>query len=130
VKKVVGSDGTYLGDPSEKDFREIVEEAALKRFPEPTPWGLASEIDGGVEKIVVWAASLFVNGEETRLPAFSTWEFGLPIQSVLGVLNELAAEGWAVTHVSEDRGIYGGTTNRTDSATTRARYLLMRDSQP
>ncbi len=126
-KKVVDAEGAYLGDPTGKDFDEIVEEAAKERFPEPTAWGLDSSLDGEVEKIVVWATSLYLDGDPKPLPAFFTWQFGLPIENVLRVLNEIAAEGWYVVQVSEDRGIYAGETNRTAAAVTTARYLLARD---
>jgi hypothetical protein len=127
-KRVLSPSGEYLGDPTQKEFTEIVEAAADEKFPEPTAAGLAFGLEGGVEKIVIWASSLFLDGERKRLPAFQSWSFGLPIEGVLEVLNEIAADGWYVVQVSEDRGLYAGTTNRTDSAVTTARYLLARDS--
>jgi hypothetical protein len=58
------------------------------------------------------------------------WDFGLPMEGILSVLNDLAIDGWSVAHVSEDRGVFRGQTNATDSAVTKARYLLVRNRQP
>jgi hypothetical protein len=126
-KKVVGPGGEYLGDPSKKGREEIIAEAARERFPEPTTGGLVNSLEGGVEKVVVWAPSLYLDEGPKELPAFHTWKFGLPIEDVMRVLNEIAAEGWYVVQVSEDRGIYSGETNQTASAVTTARYLLAKD---
>lgn len=128
VREVLDPDGKIIGDPDKADFNEIVEKNALDRFPEPDLQDVASQSDGGVERVVVWAVGLYVGGEYKRLPAFSSRIFGFPIKEVLEVLNELAEEGWSVAHVSEDRGLYEGVTNRTDSAVTTARYLLVRSS--
>jgi hypothetical protein len=81
----------------------------------------------GVTKKVVWAAGLYTGGEYTRLKALTSWQYGLPIKELLVVLNDLAADGWAVAHVSEDRGVFQGTTTSTDSAVTKTRYLLVRE---
>lgn len=109
----------------------IIEGQANARFPEPTVGRVSVGLGDkcGVTKTVVWAAGLYVDGEHRRLPAFQYWEYGLPIQELLSVLNDLAAEGWSVAHVSEDRGVYQGLTNRTDSSVTKARYMLVRDRQ-
>lgn len=125
-KKVLGPEGEILGDPTQQEFDTIVDLAASQRFPEPNAFGLGQTLDGGVEKIVVWAASLYLDGEPKQLPAFSSWDFGLPIEGVLAVLNQIATDGWRVVHVSEDRGVYAGITNRTDASVTKARYLLAR----
>lgn len=127
-KKALGPQGENLGDPTQQEFAAIVEQAASKRFPEPTALGLSNSLDGEVEKIVVWAASLYLGDEPEQLPAFPSWDFGLPIEGVLEVLNRIAADGWRVVHVSEDRGVYAGITNRTDASVTKARYLLARDA--
>jgi hypothetical protein len=127
-KWVVTPDGKILGDAPVSGREKVIAEAAEEKFPEPTVGSLLNSLAGGVEKIVVWAASLYLDGQPKELPAFSTWSFGLPIEDVLRVLNEIAAEGWYVVQVSEDRGIYAGETNQTASAVTTARYLLARDS--
>lgn len=127
-RTVFTSGGESLGYSTEQAYDAVVQKAALERFPEPTPNSLFDSLSGGVEKIVVWAASLYLDGEPKQLPAFSSWEFGLPIESVLGVLNEIAADGWRVVHVSEDRGVYSGITNQTAAGVTKARYLLARDA--
>jgi hypothetical protein len=126
VREVLDPDDNFLGNLGTQDYDVLVEEAMLKRFPGPTVRTVAQKTQGGTEKVVVWAAGLYLDGEHRALPAISNWTFGLPIEGVLKVLNELAAEGWTVAHVSEDRGLYAGNTNQTDSWVTKARYLLTR----
>src|SRR5712672_3222049 len=63
-------------------------------------------------QVVVWAVALYLNGDCEHLPAFTPWNFGFPIDGALEILNKLATEGWIVAHVSEDRGLYKGLTNR------------------
>lgn len=128
VREVLDPDGAVIGNPDVADFAEIVEKEALERFPEPNVRGVANQSDGKVKQVVVWKVALYVDGQHKSLPAFSTWSFGLPIKGVLEVLDELAEDGWSVAHVSEDRGLYKGLTNQTDSAVTTARYLLVRNS--
>jgi len=48
----------------------------------------------------------------------------LPLQAIVGVLDELAGEGWRVVHVSEDRGV-DAAGERT--IVTSLRYLLVND---
>jgi hypothetical protein len=127
LQNVLDADGTYLGEATAEDFLAIVEKAALKKFPDPIHELLASGATGAVEKQVVWAAGLYLGGTFESLPAIWTWNFGLPIEDALRILNDLAAEGWRVVSVSEDRGIYRGATNQTDSAVTTVRYLLARE---
>jgi hypothetical protein len=129
VKEVHGPEGRLLGNADNEDFDDLAEKVALERFPEPNLGNVAQATNGGAEKVVVWAAGLYLDGEYKALPAFQYWTFGLPIEAVLKVLNELAAAGWSVVHVSEDRGLYAGVTNQTDSWVTKARYLLARTQQ-
>ena len=125
VRHVLDPDGEVIGDPDVVAFDEIVEKVALERFPEPNVLSVAGKSAGGVEKRVIWTVGLYVDGEFKHLPPLPSWSFGLPIEGVLEILNELAKEGWSVSHVSEDRGVYRGATNQTDSAITTARYLLV-----
>jgi len=127
VRYVLDPDGKVIGDPDSVDFNEIVEEKALEKFPEPDVGGAAFKSGSGVEQVVIWTVGLYTDGKYRQLPAFSSWSFGLPIEGVLAILNELAKKGWSVVHVSEDRGLYAGITNQTDSAVTTARYLLTRN---
>jgi hypothetical protein len=126
VREVHDVDGNPLGNLGQEDFDAVVEAAALKRFPEPSAHDHPYGDKVGTKRIVVWAVGLYIDGEYKRLPAFTNWTFGFPIDGALKVLNQLAAEGWSVAHVSEDRGIYKGLTNQTDAAVTTARYLLTR----
>lgn len=128
VKEVRDPDGNLLGDTGNENYDELVEKVSLERFPEPNIGSVAQATQGGAEKVVVWAAGLYLDGEYKALPVIPHWTFGLPIEGVLKVLNELAAKGWSVAHVSEDRGLYAGTTNQTDSWVTKARYLLTRSA--
>jgi hypothetical protein len=132
-EEVVGPDGRtlYLTETLGEDHSERIASAAEKAFPDPEWLDVAKEHGGGpneaIRQIVVWAAGLYLGNEYKRLPAFRYWDFGLPMESILAVLNDLAVEGWSVAHVSEDRGVFRGVTNQTDSAVTTARYLLARD---
>lgn len=128
VNEVHDPNGNRLGDTGRENFDDLVEKAALARFPEPSLGSVAQATDGGTEKVVVWAAGLYLDGKHRALPVIAHWTFGLPIEGVLKILNELAAEGWSVAHVSEDRGLYAGNTNQTDSWVTKARYLLARSA--
>ncbi len=126
VTDIHGPDGTVIARDVGDDEEDRIASLAQASFPDPTEKLPHDEL-GHVAERVVWRASLFIDGERKDLPAVDSWAYGLPIESVLGVLNELAAEGWSVVQVSEDRGIYAGVTNNTDSAVTKARYLLVRE---
>ena len=128
IREAHDADGNPLGNITQKDFDSVVEAAALSRFPEPHGDNHSYGDQVGNKQIVVWAVGLYSNGEYKRLPALTHWAFGFPIDGALRILNQLAAEGWSVAHVSEDRGLYRGQTNQTDSAVTKTRYLLMRSS--
>ncbi len=128
IKEVHDADGKPVGNLAEREFDSVVEEAAHARFPDPNLENLPRGDNAGVRQIVIWAVGLYLNGEYKRLPGFTTWNFGFPIDGALEVLNQLATEGWHVAHVSEDRGLYKGLTNQTDSSVTTARYLLARSS--
>lgn len=125
IEEIHGPDGEML-TTVKGDAHVQIEDLAAKRFPDPTAYNLGPR-GGTTVQTVAWAAGLYLDGTYKRLPAFPHWAFGLPIENVLAVLNDLAAQGWSVAHVSEDRGLYAGLTNRTDSAVTTARYLLVRE---
>jgi hypothetical protein len=108
------------------DTNEHLHRLAEDRYPEPTVSGLTPNSNAKTEEVVVWAVGLYANGEHKSLPPITTWNFGLPIEGVLEILNELARDGWTVSQVSEDRGLYRGLTNQTDSSVTTARYMLVR----
>lgn len=74
-----------------------------------------------------WVCEWFADGQRSTPPQFARrpeHSYGLPIEALLGVLNDLAAQGWVVVSVSEDRGIYAGVDAPTDSGPTKIRYLL------
>lgn len=122
---ILGPNGEDLGLVKDNAEAEIAQRAR-HRFPDPSADELVASSGTRVTETVVWAAGLYLGGKYQRLAAFEDWAFGFPIENVLGVLNDLSAEGWSVVHVSEDRGLYTGRTTQTDSAVTRARYLLAR----
>jgi hypothetical protein len=127
IRELHDADGSSLGNVAQGGFDAAVEAAALKKFPEPHAGNLPYGDRVGNQQVVVWAVGLYLDGKYKRLPAFTNWTFGFPIDGALEILNQLTAEGWSVAHVSEDRGIYKGQTNQTDSAVTKTRYLLTRN---
>jgi hypothetical protein len=55
------------------------------------------------------------------------WRFGAPLVGINRELNRLAADGWVVVSVSEDKGLYLGSDSPDESYPSRIRYLLGRD---
>lgn len=51
-------------------------------------------------------------------------EYGFPMRAVAAILNEIAADGWRVVDVSEDRRVASDDGGR--AIVTRARFLLTR----
>lgn len=71
-------------------------------------------------EVVAWTAVLTTGEQQTDLGHVPVLGMGGPPAGfVTGALNRLAADGWSVRHVSEDRA----TMNETDEI-VRARYLL------
>jgi hypothetical protein len=124
--EICDPDGRVLGRVV-SDASAQIEKYAADLYPDPTPQSVAGDEEAKVIEKVMWAAATYLGGQYKRLPAFEDWTFGLPLEKILSVLNDLASDGWSVAQVSEDRGIYAGTTNATDSAVTKARYLLVRE---
>jgi hypothetical protein len=124
---ICGPDGRVLGQVVGDNQATQIEEYAAEHHPDPTLESVAADQEAKVTEKVMWAAATYLGGQYKRLPAFEDWAFGLPLEKILSILNNLASEGWSVAQVSEDRGIYAGTTNATDSAVTKARYLLVRE---
>ncbi len=79
-----------------------------------------------IAEMQTWIGRFF-NGTENLpldmgLPAS---QFGFPIREVLSCLDRLAADGWHVVHVSEDRGLrYPDGDATHESGVTTVRYLL------
>jgi hypothetical protein len=124
--EICGPDGAVLGQVTGANHAAQIEKYAAERHPDPTPQSVTANEETKVTEKVMWAAATYLGGQYKRLPAFEDWAFGLPLEKILSVLNDLASEGWSVAQASEDRGIYAGATNATDSAVTKARYLLVR----
>lgn len=78
-------------------------------------------------EVRTWRADLYVDGTATPLDIDTSqgWKYGLPIEEILRILNDLADKGWTVLHVSEDRGLYTGEDAQNDAYVTRARYMLV-----
>ena len=74
------------------------------------------------------AAWCDVSGQHRLDVTIDSWYWGVPAQAIVQMLDEYAKQGWAVAHVSEDRGVYFGTDVTDESYITRLRYLLVRDS--
>lgn len=124
-------DGSHLqfeeGTPEEKILSHM--RVAAERA-HPAPDSGDGEFAGpgpGLEKVDVWEASLFLDGERRALPDIGSWEFFFPIEAVITQLEELAKEGWAIAHVSEDRGVYSSKLASSISAPVATRYLLVRE---
>ena len=62
-----------------------------------------------VSEATGWRAALALGGaqEEFDLGARES-SYGLPAPQIAAKLDALAADGWEVLHVSEDRGVYVG----------------------
>lgn len=75
-----------------------------------------------------WTAGLVEGDRETEIEIGvpQTWPCGMPAREIVQQLDVLAADGWKLINVSEDRGIYRGEDARTDSSPTTIRYLLQR----
>jgi hypothetical protein len=124
-------DGSHLqfeeGTPKEKILSHL--RVAAERA-HPAPDSGEGEFAGPgpeLEKVNVWEASLFLEGERQALPDIGSWEYFFPIQAVVTQLEGLAEEGWAIAHVSEDRGVYSSKLASSVSAPVATRYLLVRE---
>jgi len=125
-----GTDGVV--DPAAA--HDYITEEFRARFPQPTVAAQFADWRDTVQvaELRTWTGWLF-NGAE-RMPVnigLPVAEFGYPIREVLGCLDRLAADGWQIVHVSEDRtGHLDGWVSRPDGepssepGVTVVRYLL------
>jgi hypothetical protein len=128
-------DGTQgVVDPAV--VHDYIAEEFRARNPHPTVAAQFADWRDTVQiaELRTWVGWLF-NGAEHRpvdmgLPPS---QFGYPIREVIGCLDRLAADGWQVVHVSEDRtahldsrGAYPDGDGTPESAVTTVRYLLSR----
>ncbi|GAB3186853.1 hypothetical protein FHX75_111294 [Micromonospora palomenae] len=114
---------------------EAIKEAFTKLHPKPTPvdeelnkayrqW----ETKASVNNVRSWSAGFVEDGRESEVDIGmpTAWSCGLPAKEIVQQLDLLAADGWKLVHVSEDRGIYRGADASTDSSPTTVRYMLQR----
>lgn len=110
-----------------KEIDSYIKAAAREAHPDPErpnpPTGNPT-----VEELNVWEAELILEGQRHNLPAIDVWSRFFPMEAVSTHLNELAADGWSVVHVSEDRGLYKSAIAANMSAPLVVRYLLARDT--
>ncbi len=84
----------------------------------------------GIEQRVWVGIVIEPDGSEREFEeGLEEWRFGAPLAGINGELNRLAAAGWVVVSVSEDKGLYLGSDSRDESYPARIRYLLGRDEE-
>jgi hypothetical protein len=108
---------------------DFVAQVFRARNPQPTMEAQYSAWRHAVRvaELWTWTARLHDGTKNSRVdigqPALRS---GYPIDEVLRSLDSLSADGWEVTHVSEDRGQYAGSGGSSETAVITARYLLTR----
>lgn len=130
VARITFPDGTDgVVDPAVA--HDYITEEFQARFPPPTAPAQFADWRETVQigELHTWASCLYQGGEQIPLDiGLPAAEFGYPIREVLGCLDRLAADGWQIVHVSEDRvGHHAadGELARENGVGT-ARYLLSR----
>jgi hypothetical protein len=82
----------------------------------------------GIEQRVWIGIEIEPDGSEREFEdGLEDWRFGAPLAGINHELNRLAADGWVVVSVSEDKGLYLGSDSRDESYPARIRYLLGRE---
>ena len=82
----------------------------------------------GIEQRVWVGIEIEPDGSEREFEeGLDGWRFGAPLAGINRELNRLAADGWMVVSVSEDKGLYLGSDSPDESYPSRIRYLLGRD---
>lgn len=78
-----------------------------------------------------WWTACFGVERPTEVPDefWTDWSYGFPVEKTLAVLDALAAQGWRVARVSEDRGLYRGDDAESDSSVTTCRHWLVRTGE-
>jgi hypothetical protein len=98
---------------AEHASRAIVDYTQRRGSPLPEP--PQSEIE-------TWTVRLFQNEAIREFDVVpDSWPAGIPTETVLPILNDLAVEGWCLIHVSEDRTVVDAR-----SEPYRVRYMLQR----
>jgi hypothetical protein len=129
VARITFPDGTDgVADP--EVAHDYITEEFRARFPQPTAPAQFADWRETVQigDLYTWAGWLYQGGErmpvDIGLPAA---EFGYPIREVLACLDRLAADGWRIVHVSEDRAGHPPDSDGHEPGVSTVRYLL---SQP
>jgi hypothetical protein len=114
--------------------REVARRYLQQRHPPPTRE--ATDFESWLkalpkEDLRAWEAHVYMPGEVKELDfdyEVENWHYGVPITFVLRALDDLAATGWTILHVSEDQGLYAGADAADEAYPARIRYLLTRDT--
>lgn len=130
VARITFPDGTDgVVDPAVA--HDYITEEFQARFPQPTAPAQFADWRETVQiaELRTWAGWLYQAGE--RMPVdigLPVAEFGYPVREVLGCLDRLAADGWQIVHVSEDRGAHHAPDGELigENGVGTARYLLGR----
>ena len=110
---------TAVVDPAAA--HDYITEEFRARFPQPT---VAAQFADWRETVQIaelrtWAGWLYQAGSGCRWTSGCRLaEFGYPIREVLGCLDRLAADGWQIVHVSEDRAGHHAAGRRADRLRT------------
>ena len=110
---------------------DYITEEFRARFPQPTVAAQFADWREAVQiaELHTWTGWLFQGAEripvDIGLPAA---EFGYPIREVLACLDRLAADGWQIVHVSEDRAGHHPPDGElsSENGVSTVRYLLSR----
>jgi hypothetical protein len=130
VARIRFPDGSE-GVASPESAHDYVEQEFRAENPPPTVAAQFADWRDTVRvaEIHTWVGRLFDGTQnlpvDIGLPAS---QFGYPIREVLSCLDRLAADGWQVLHVSEDRGHYPENDAAHESRVTTVRYLLSRST--
>jgi hypothetical protein len=116
---------------------EINEEIARRyslRDRKPSPRSLAfeqwaSEAGATTRWRVEWHATLYMDGgaREVKLETPRGWQYGAPLDAIVGLLNELGRRRWQLVTIDEDKGIYAGIESANSAAPVRIRYTFSRE---
>jgi hypothetical protein len=131
VARIRFPDGSERVAPPET-AKEYVEEEFRAENPPPTVAAQFADWRDTVHiaELRTWIARLFNGTENVPLDmGLPRTQFGYPIMEVLSCLDRLAADGWHVVHVSEDRGLpYQEGDPASEPGVSVVRYLLSRAS--
>jgi hypothetical protein len=129
VARIRFPDGTESVAPPEA-AKDYVAEEFRALNPPPTVAAQFADWRDTVQiaETPTWIGRFFNGDQDLPLDmGLPTSQFGFPIREVLSCLDRLAADGWQVVHVSEDRGLHHPEGDPAhESAVSTVRYLLSR----